>query len=839
MPTVRPGTAPAVMNAPVSTSLPPQFAGWFAGRGWAPHPHQGEMLAAVQGGRDALLIAPTGAGKTLAGFLPSLIDLACRGSLERDFGGLHTLYISPLKALAVDIARNLETPVHEMALDISCETRTGDTPHAKRTRQRKRPPDILMTTPESLSLLLTYADAPRLFGRLRCLILDELHAIMPSKRGDLLALAMARLATLAPAARRIGLSATVHDEVAARRWLAADGAGEGVRIVRAPPGAAPDISIVESEARIPWSGHMALHALPAVYAQIGAHRTTLVFVNTRGQAEIVFRQLWRMNEDGLAIALHHGSLEREQRRKVEAAMARGALRAVVCTSSLDLGIDWGDVDLVIQMGAPKGASRLLQRLGRANHRYDEPSKAILVPGNRFEFMESRAAIEAVEAGELDGDPPREGGLDVLAQHLVGLCCGARPTADEMFAEVNRCAPYAGLSRRAFDDVLDFVATGGYALGAYERFKRLSVDGNGRYHIAGPRFARQHRMNAGAIVEAQMLRVRAGGRNLGQVEEYFVNGLVKGDTFIFAGEMLEFNEVREMTVYARKAKGVDAPKVPAYGGGRLPLSTNLADRVRALIADPAGWRGFPEQVRHWLDAHAERSVFPQADGLLVETFPRQGKIYTVAYCFEGRNAHQTLGMLLTRRMERAGLGPLGFVATDYVIAVWSLERPEDLDGLFDPDMLGDDLEAWMAESTLLKRTFRNVATIAGLIERNHPGQQKTGRQITFSADLIYNVLRRHEPNHILLRATRQDAATGLTDIRRLGEMLTRVRGRIRHQKLDRVSPLAVPILLEIGRELVSGEAVEDLLAREEDLVAEAGLAAGPLPRKSGESGLNAG
>ena len=836
---LQPSEAPTAMNAPAAPALPPRFADWFAGRGWAPHPHQLEMLAAVQGGRDALLIAPTGAGKTLAGFLPSLIGLAGRGSLERDFGGLHTLYISPLKALAVDIARNLEAPVREMALDIRCETRTGDTPHAKRTRQRKRPPDILMTTPESLSLLLTYADAARLFGRLRCLIVDELHALMPSKRGDLLALAMARLATLAPEARRIGLSATVHDEAAARRWLAADADGDDVRIVRAPPGADPEISIVESEARIPWSGHMALHALPAVYEKIREHRTTLVFVNTRGQAEIVFRQLWRMNEDGLAIALHHGSLEREQRRKVEAAMARGALRAVVCTSSLDLGIDWGDVDLVVQMGAPKGASRLLQRLGRANHRYDEPSRAILVPGNRFEFMESRAAIEAVHAGELDGEAPREGGLDVLAQHLVGLCCGARPTADELFAEVRRCAPYAGLSRRAFDDVLDFVATGGYALGAYERFKRLTVDERGRYHIAGPRFARQHRMNAGVIVEAQMLKVRAGGRNLGQVEEYFVNGLVRGDTFIFAGEMLEFNEVREMTVHARKAKGVDAPKVPAYGGGRLPLTTNLADRVRAMIADPAGWSDFPDQVRVWLDRHAEQSVFPQADGLLVETFPRQGKIYTVAYCFEGRNAHQTLGMLLTRRMERAGLGPLGFVATDYVIAVWSLERPEDLDGLFDPDMLGDDLEAWMAESTLLKRTFRNVATIAGLIERNHPGQRKTGRQVTFSADLIYNVLRRHEPNHILLRATRQDAATGLTDIRRLGDMLTRVQGRIRHQKLDRVSPLAVPILLEIGRESVAGEAVEDLLAREEELVAEAGMGGGARAPNRGELGSAAG
>lgn len=811
-----------IRNNETRPALPDRFSDWFARRGWAPHPHQIDMLAAVQGGNDALLIAPTGAGKTLSGFLPSLIDLAGRGDLEKTFGGLHTLYISPLKALAVDIARNLEAPVAEMGLDIRCETRTGDTPNHKRQRQRKRPPDILMTTPESLSLLLTYAEAPRMFGRLRSVIIDELHAFAPTKRGDLLALALTRLQALAPDARRIGLSATVHDEDAFRRWLSPEATGASVQVVRAPAGAEPAISIIESEARIPWSGHMATHALPAVYDQIKQHKTTLVFVNTRAQAEIVFRMLWRMNDDGLAIALHHGSLERDRRRKVEAAMTRGELQAVVCTSSLDLGIDWGDVDLVIQMGAPKGVSRLLQRLGRANHRYDEPSKAILVPGNRFEFMESRAAIEAVEAGELDGEPARTGGLDVLAQHLVGICCGDALTADQMFAEISHSAPYAALTRRVFDELLDFVTTGGYALGAYEKYKRLIVGEDGRYRIAGPRFARQHRMNAGVIVEAQLLRVRAGGRNLGQVEEWFVNGLVKGDTFIFAGEMLEFNEVREMTVFARKAKGVAAPKVPAYGGGRLPLTTNLADRVRTMIANPAAWQDYPEQVKTWLDYQAERSVFPKADGLLVETFPRQDKFYTVAYCFEGRNAHQTLGMLLTRRMDRAGLGPLGFVATDYVIATWSLKRPDDLDSLFDPDMLGDDLENWMAESTLLKRTFRNVAVIAGLIERNHPGQEKTGRQITFSADLIYNVLRRHEPNHILMRATRQDAASGLTDIRRLGEMLTRVQGRIHHQRLDKVSPLAVPILLEIGRESVGGEAIEDLLAREEELVAEAGL-----------------
>jgi ATP-dependent Lhr-like helicase len=333
-------------------------------------------------------------------------------------------------------------------------------------------------------------------------------------------------------------------------------------------------------------------------------------------------------------------------------------------------------------------------------------------------------------------------------------------------------------------------------------------------------ARRYRMNVGTIVELPLLRVRLGRRILGEVEEHFVNGLVVGDTFRFAGRLLRFDGIREHMVQASPSTG-DDPKVPAYGGGRLPLTTHLADRVRAMLADPAGWRGLPRQVAHWLGLQRWRSVLPDRDGLLVEQFPRGNKRFLVAYCFEGRNAHQTLGMLLTRRMERAGHRPLGFVATDYVIAVWSRAEAENVDALFDPDMLGDDLEAWMAESSLLRRTFRNVAVIAGLIERRHPGQEKTGRQVTFNADLIYDVLRRYEPDHVLLRATRQDAATGLTDVRRLADMLTRVRGRITVRRLPRVSPLAVPVLLEIGRESVQGSAIDDLLDEAAaDLIAEA-------------------
>ncbi|HYM04343.1 MAG TPA: ligase-associated DNA damage response DEXH box helicase, partial [Stellaceae bacterium] len=674
---------------------------------------------------------------------------------------------------------------------------------------------------ESLSLLLSYPDAAQMFAGLAAIIIDELHALAGTKRGDLLALGLARLRRVSPQCRRVGLSATVAwpDDLAA--WLASGGA-EVARIT-ASAGAKPEVAILATQEHLPWSGHMALHALAEVYDKIKRHRTTLVFVNTRAQAELCFQELWRLNADNLPIALHHGSLAVEQRRKVEAWMAAGRLRAVVATSSLDLGIDWGAVDLVVQVGAPKGVSRLTQRIGRANHRLDEPSRALLVPANRFEVLECRAALRALERGELDGARPRPGGLDVLAQHVLGMACAEPFTADALYAEVTGAAPYAGLSRRDFDDVLAFAEHGGYALRSYERWRRLFRDSLERYHVVSDDVARRYRMNAGTIVEAAMLKVRLrSGKVLGEVEEYFGQGLVPGDTFMFAGQLLCFEGMSGNAIVARRATG-GVPKVPAYEGGRLPLSTHLADGVRAILSDPKTWRDLPAPVMEWLRLQRGRSLLPGREGLLVESFPRGPHEYLVAYCFEGRNAHQTLGMLLTRRMERAGLKPLGFVATDYVLAIWSLEPAKDLDQLFDEDMLGDDLETWMAESSLLRRTFRVVAIIAGLIERKLPGQEKSGRQVTFNADLIYDVLRRHEPDHILLRATRADAATGLMDIARLGAMLARIQGRITHRRLARVSPLAVPVLLEIGREAVYGSALDHLLDEAaSELLKESGL-----------------
>ena len=853
--------------------LPEPFARWFAGRGWTPRAHQLELLVKARAGRSVLLIAPTGGGKTLAGFLPSLVELsgvrqspasplaqsapsplAGEGggegagrhrimSIGRNVhreGGLHTLYISPLKALAVDIARNLEIPLAEMELPIRIETRTGDTPPSKRARQRRDPPQILLTTPEQLALLLASADAPYLFGSLKRVILDELHALVVSKRGDLLALGLARLFRLAPALTSIGLSATVAAPDDLCRFLVPQRGGTAqADMIVAAGGAAPDVTMLDSRERLPWAGHSARYALGEIYELIAAHRMALVFVNTRSQAESIFQDLWHINENNLAIALHHGSLDVAQRRKVEAATADGRLRAVVCTSSLDLGVDWGDVDLVINVGAPKGASRMLQRIGRANHRMDEPSKGVLVPANRFEVLECRAALDAIAANAQDTPGSRIGALDVLAQHVLGCACGEPFLSDELYAEVTSAAPYRSLSRADFDAAIDFVATGGYALKAYERFGRIRHGKDGRWRIAHPNVAQRYRLNVGTIVEADMLKVRLvrsralksiprGGRLLGQVEEYFVETMVPGDTFLFAGEILKYEALVEDEVYVSRSAAQE-PKVPAYAGGKFPLSTYLAARVRGIVSHPAEWKALPAQVREWLEIQQWRSQLPGERELLVETFPRANKHYLVCYPFEGRLAHQTLGMLLTRRLERARLQPMGFVANEYALAVWGLgnlarsfDRGEfSLAELFDEDMLGDDLEAWLAESALMKRTFRNCAIIAGLIERRFPGKEKSRRQVTISTDLVYDVLRSHQPDHVLLRAARADAATGLLDVRRLGDMLSRIRGRIVHKALDRVSPLAVPVMLEIGREAVYGEAADSLLAEAADeLVKEA-------------------
>ena len=823
--------------------LPETFRAWFAGKGWSPRPHQLDLLDRAENGRSVLLIAPTGAGKTLAGFLPSLVDLSRR--IRRRPGtrapGVHTLYISPLKALATDIHRNLTAPVEEMGLRIEMETRTGDTSQHRRQRQKLRPPDILLTTPEQLALLIASKDAEAFFSDLRVVIFDELHSLVTSKRGHLLSLGLARLRKLRPDLQTIGLSATVSEPAELQRWLVGQRPGSEAPmadLITIAGGARPHITILESETRIPWQGHRARYAIPEIYDAVRRHKTTLLFVNTRSQAELLFQDLWRINDETLPIALHHGSLDVQQRRKVESAMAANQLRAVVATSTLDLGIDWGDVDLVIHVGAPKGASRLAQRIGRANHRMDEPSKAILVPSNRFEIMECQAALDANYLGSQDTPPLREGALDVLAQHVLGMAVAGPFRADDLYAEVTSAAPYRDLDRETFAKVIEFVATGGYALKVYDRYAKIRLTEDGTWRLTHPSIGQQYRMNAGTIIESEALNVRLiraktraamtrGGPVLGKVEEHFLETLSVGDTFMFGGNVVRFQGIHEMECLVTKAGPDEEAKIPYYGGTKFPLTTFLAARVREMLADPKRWGALPAQVGDWLRIQKRKSIIPGPDDLLVETFPNGSRFFMIAYPFEGRLAHQTLGMLLTRRLERARAKPLGFMANDYALSVWGrgdmgamiASGKLSLDQLFDEDMLGDDLEAWMADSWMLKRTFRQCAVIAGLVQKRHPGREKTGRQMTVSSDLVYDVLREHEPDHILLRATWADAATGLLDVRRVSDLLARIKRHIVHKDLDELSPLGVPIMLEMGRERIDGEARDELLqeAMEQEMI----------------------
>ena len=736
---------------------------------------------------------------------------------DPDFDGLHTLYISPLKALAVDVRRNLLMPVEEMGLPIRIETRTGDTPSERKARQRVRPPHILLTTPESLSLLLSHEDSLLLFAGLKRVIIDEIHAFANSKRGDLLSLSLARLQKLSPQMQRVGLSATISDPDAYRAWLAPYGEIDAVRLVEGEPAADPDLQILLPEGRVPWSGHSGQYAVPQLIEEIGRNRTTLIFCNTRFLAEFIFQKLWDANDPKYPIGIHHGSLSVEARRKVEGAMAAGELKALVCTASLDLGVDWGGVDCVIQMGAPKGSSRLLQRIGRSNHRLDVPSKALLVPGNRFEYLEAQAAFDAVEEGVRDGEVFRPGGYDVLAQHVMARACAVPFNEAELLDEVRSAMPYSGLDAATFGRVIEFVATGGYALKAYDKFRKLVPDGKGNWRLSHPKFAAQHRFNAGIIVDAPMLDVRfKNGRSLGRVEEYFAAPLRPGDSFIFAGMALEVEAIRDLDLIVRAAK--KAAQIPSYMGARMPLTTHLASRVREFLVDRAGWSRFPDDVREWLEMQDWRSALPEPGQLLAETFPHEDRYYLVVYPFEGWNAHQSLGMLVTKRMEMRGLKPMGFVASDYALGVWSLEEVTDPASLFSSDILEEEFVDWVENSYLLKRAFREVAIISGLVERQHPGKRKSGKQVTFSTDLIYDVLRKYEPGHLLLEAAWHDARARLTDVGRLGDLLDRAEDTMLHIRLDRVSPMAVPLMVMIGRESVAQGSVDDALLVEAESLA---------------------
>ena len=797
--------------------LPKKFKNWIETKNWVLRPHQIEVLNNSKR-QSQLLIAPTGSGKTLSGFLPTLIEL---DSVK--FSGLHTIYVSPLKALAADIKRNLMIPIEEMGLNIRVEDRTGDTKAATKRRQRVDPPHILLTTPESLALLVSFPESKVLFANLERIVIDEIHALVESKRGHQLVLAISRLQSLCTNLRKIGLSATVENPSEIAQFISKNEAS--CPIIFAKTGIEPDISMLQTKVSPPWSGAGATYAIPDVLEKVSSHKTTLIFHNTRAQAEIFFHNLWLNNNKNLPIAIHHGSLSLEQRKRVEAAINRGELRAIVCTGTLDLGIDWNDVDLVIQVGAPKNIKRLVQRIGRANHTYNAPSKAIVVPANKFEIIECQAALEAVKDKDLDGETVQTGSLDVLCQHILIVACAGKIHPTKLFKEIKKVGAYKNLTKHDFKECLRFCIDGGYALKRYEQWHRLKIDNAGNLVLRDPRTSNRIRMNVGTIQDTDTLKVkthrRGGGKALGEIEEAFAATLTKGDTFLIGGKIVRFENLREMVVEVTQNANKQ-PKIATFMGTKFATSTKLSDRILDNFQNEH-WDDLPADTVSWLNKQKEFSELPVKNSLLVETFFRKSRHYMVVYSFAGRNANQTLGLILSKRLEELELAPLGFVANDYATLLWGLKKVQNPIELFNSNAIELGLDNWLSGNALMKRTFKAVATVSGLIDRNLPGLKKSGRQTTFSSDILYDTLVKYDPGHLLLKITKDEAMKGLIDFNRIKEMFDRIDNNIKHIDLPHVSPLAAPMLLEMGTVPIEGKAKELILKNEASLLMkEAGL-----------------
>ena len=798
-------------------ALPQKFQNWINKRNWGLHTHQIDVLTNSDR-KSQLLIAPTGSGKTLSGFLPTLIELD-----RVNFSGLHTVYVSPLKALAADIKRNLMIPIEEMDLNIKVEDRTGDTTAKTKRRQRIDPPQILLTTPESLALLISFPEANALFANLERIIIDEIHALVENKRGHQLLLAISRLQSISKNLRKLGLSATVDHPQEIAGFISEN--DSNCPIIFAEPGPDPNISMLQTTASPPWSGAGATYAVPDVLEQISKHKTTLIFHNTRAQAEIFFHNLWLNNQDNLPVAIHHGSLDLAQRKRVEAAITKGELRAVVCTGTLDLGIDWNEVDLVIQVGAPKNIKRLVQRIGRANHTYNTPSKAIIVPANKFEIVECQAALEAVRDKDLDGEPIASGSLDVLCQHILLVACSGKILPAKLFEEIKQIGAYKNLTHEEFKECMGFCIDGGYALKRYEQWHRLKLDHSGNLILRDPRIANKIRMNVGTIQDTETLKVRthrrSGGKPLGEIEEAFAASLTKGDTFLLGGNIVRFESLREMIVEVTHNANKQ-PKIATFMGTKFATSTKLSDRILDSFENQS-WKDLPADTVNWLNKQKEFSQLPVRNSLLIETFFRKSRHYLVVYGFAGRNANQTLGLILSKKLEELNLAPLGFVANDYATLIWGLEKVENPIQLFKFSEIELGLDKWFSGNALMKRTFKAVASVSGLIDRNLPGLKKSGRQTTFSSDILYETLVKYDPTHLLLKITKDEAMKGLIDFSRIEEMFKRVDDNIIHKNLPHVSPLAAPMLLEVGTIPIEGQARELLLKNEANsLMKEAGL-----------------
>jgi ATP-dependent Lhr-like helicase len=759
-----------------------------------------------------LIYAPTGSGKTLAALGGPMIEAIARGAQPND--GLSILWVTPLRALAADLTVQLEAPLHDLGIPWRVLRRTGDSGSSERTKLKAGQVEVLVTTPESLALQLSYEEAGSRFATLGSIVVDEWHELLGSKRGVLFELALARLRLIAPGARIWGLSATIGNLEEAMLALLGPGRPGHLIAVRGSRPTAIETALPPYIECFAWAGHLGLSQLPRVVEAAGAARSVLVFTNTRSQAELwleAIASVWPHAPETLAI--HHGSLDRGLRRKVEDGLRSGAVRCVVATSSLDLGVDFASVDAVIQIGSARGIARLLQRAGRSNHRPGEAGRILFVPTHSLELAEIAAARRALAAGAIEPRPPLPGGADVLAQHLTTLALAGGFVA--AFTEVRRTHAYAGLDRATFDAVLAFLVHGG-ALHAYPDYRRL-IEHHGQYILADPRLARRHRFNIGTIVAHGAVEVRflRGGR-LGQVEEAFAARLKPGDRFLFAGRHLEFVRTRDMTVWVKLTKG-SRTAVPRWMGGRLSLSNELGHWLQRTLPDDQASEPEMCRLKPLLELQRQKSQIPAPNELLIEIVRARDGEHLFVFPFAGRLVHEGLGALLALRLGRLAPVTLTFGANDYGVVVSGQQLPlidlGRLRALFDPGSLREDVIECVGATELAKRQFREIARIAGLVFDGYPGRDKSSRNLQASAGLIYDVLTQYDPHHILLQQALDEVCERTFNFARLQATLEEMKTRdLILQRPAALTPFAFPLWSEWARGGLSSEDWESRVHR---------------------------
>jgi ATP-dependent Lhr-like helicase len=828
---------------------------FFAANGWSPFDFQREVWDAYAAGESGLVHAATGTGKTYAAYLGPVIEYLrghgvpapppprtdpAKPARRRNRNAaepLTILWLTPLRALAADTVRALKAPVDALGLPWSVEARTGDTKASLRAKQRERYPTVLVTTPESLTLMLCREDHRERLASLRAVIVDEWHELLSTKRGVQVELALARLRAVVPQLRTWGLSATLGNLPDAARTLCgqhADGTPNAARLVRGlvPKDIVVEVLLPDEMERFPWAGHLNVKLLPQVLDLLATAQSAIVFTNTRSQCELWFQSICGARPEWFEhTAIHHGSLDAAERRKVEDGLHSGRFRIVVATSSLDLGVDFAPVDLVLQIGSPKGVARLLQRAGRSGHQPGRPSRIVCVPTHALELVEVSAARDAIIAGEIESRDPLDRPLDVLVQHLVTLAMGGGFTREEALAELHTTQAYGALTEAELDWALDFTRFGGSALAAYPEYARLVRDDDGVHRVASAQVARRHVLAIGTIVSAEAIAVRfLTGRRIGTVEEGFVARLSEGDTFLFAGRVLEFVRVRDLVCWVRKAKK-KANAIPRWQGARMPLSTELAAAVRRTLDDARRgvWRT-PETVavKPVLLTQAERSVLPRPDELLVERCETREGHHLFVYPFEGRLVHEGLSALFAYRLAQHAPLSFTFACNDYgfeLLAPDAAPLEEALEaGLLSTQHLLHDIVQSLNAAELARRQFREVARVAGLVTTGYPGQQKSAKQVQASTSLLYDVFVRYDPDNLLVKQAEREVLERQLEASRMGRVLARLeQSLVRVVDVERPTPLAFPLLIDRTRERLSTESLTDRVRR---LAAQAAKGSGP-------------